>query len=57
MNDHQIPGPSVVQGKLFFRLLDGSSISCECIGEPYASKIVELYREMSDALAIANADR
>lgn len=27
-------------GKLFFRLLDGSSVCCECIGEPYASQIV-----------------
>ena len=35
------PGPYVVAGKLFFRLLDGSTICCECIAEPYASKIVE----------------
>lgn len=33
-------GASVVNGRLFFKLLDGSVISCECIKEPYASQIV-----------------
>ncbi len=33
-------GPSVVQGKLFYRMLDGSTVTCNCIGEPYASRIV-----------------
>lgn len=35
-------GPHVVDGKLFFKMPDGSTISCECIGEPYASQVVEL---------------
>lgn len=34
-------GPSVVGGKLFFRLLDGSSVSCECIAGSAADQIVE----------------
>lgn len=37
-------GPALVQGKLFFGFPDGSSISCECIGEPFASRIVELWK-------------
>lgn len=37
------PGAYVVDGKLFFRLLDGSTLSCECIADPYATKIVELF--------------
>jgi hypothetical protein len=41
------PGPYVVKGRLFFRLPDGSSVSCECVGEPYASKIVELWNTKS----------
>lgn len=40
-------GASVVNGKLFFKLLDGSTVTCECIGEPYASKIVEACRASS----------
>jgi hypothetical protein len=38
-------GPHVIQGKLFFKMPDGSSISCECIGEPYASQIVEMWED------------
>lgn len=39
------PGPHVFGGKLFWRMRDRSLISCECIGEPYASQIVCEYRE------------
>jgi len=44
-------GPHVIDGKLFFKLLDGSTISCECIGEPYVTEIVKLWqaaRKVSD---------
>ena len=37
------PGPYVVQGKLFFQMPNGNSISCTCIGEPYASQIAALW--------------
>lgn len=37
-------GPNIVQGKLFFGFPDGTSISCDCIGEPYASQIVALWK-------------
>ena len=33
------PGVYVVNGHLFFRLRDGSVVSCNCVGEPYASQI------------------
>lgn len=36
-------GPSVVNGQLFFNLGD-KVINCHCIGEPYASRIVDLWR-------------
>lgn len=36
-------GPHVVNGHLFFKMPDGSTISCECIGEPYASQIVDMW--------------
>jgi DNA-binding transcriptional regulator YiaG len=36
-------GPHVVAGNLFFKMPDGSTISCECIGDPYASQIVEIF--------------
>jgi hypothetical protein len=32
----------VVTGHLMFRLKDGSSLSCECIGEPYASQVASM---------------
>ena len=31
----------VIGGKLFFKLADGSSISCECIANPYATQIAD----------------
>jgi hypothetical protein len=37
------PGAYVVQGQLYFTLLDGSAVLCNCIKDPYASKIVELF--------------
>jgi hypothetical protein len=40
-NDMTLPGAYVVCGLLYFRLKDGSVISCNCIGEPYASQIKE----------------
>jgi hypothetical protein len=36
-------GAYVVQGVLFFKLLDGSTLTCNCIKDPYASKIMELF--------------
>ena len=39
------PGPYVVEGTLFFRLLDGSVLNCICIKEPWASKVVAACRE------------
>jgi hypothetical protein len=36
-------GVYVVQGVLFFKLLDGSTLTCNCIKDPYASKIAELF--------------
>ncbi len=38
-------GVYVIQGVLFFKLLDGSTLTCNCIKEPYASKIMELFNE------------
>ena len=34
-----LPGAYVVGGHLFFRLRNGLVISCNCIGEPYASQV------------------
>lgn len=42
----RLEGPYVVGGKLFFKMLDGSSISCQCIGEPYASQVVKIFETM-----------
>lgn len=44
-------GVYVVCGKLFFRLEDGSSINCECIGEPYASQIVAMWNKNAEDTA------
>ena len=41
-------GPHVVAGRLFFKMPDVSSISCECIGEPYASQIVAMWTDSGD---------
>ncbi len=38
-------GVYIIQGVLFFKLLDGTTLTCNCIKEPYASKIVELFNE------------
>ncbi len=43
-------GPHVVDGKLFFNLLDGSSLNCECIVEPYASQVVDTYALLHSTL-------
>jgi hypothetical protein len=37
------PGAYSIGGNLFFKLPDGSTVSCECIKSPYAEKIVELF--------------
>lgn len=42
------PGAYVISGHLFFRLLDGSAISCACIASPYAEQIVELINTLCD---------
>lgn len=33
-------GPFAVNGHLFYRVLHGSVITCECMGEPYVSAVV-----------------
>lgn len=47
VHNHQVlaklAGPHNVNGKLFFQMIDGSSISCDCIAEPYVSQIVEMW--------------
>lgn len=37
------PGAFARNGSLFFRCLDGSTISCNCIADSYAEKIAEIY--------------
>ena len=32
-------GAYVVDGHLFFKMRDGSTVSCDCIGGPFASQI------------------
>lgn len=46
------PGAYVIDGKLFFKLRDGSTLSCECIAEPYASQIAELFAEEVKSVAM-----
>ena len=43
-------GPKVISGTLFFTLLDGSTITCECIGEPYASEITATFALLRSTL-------
>lgn len=47
MKKHSI-GPHVIQGRLFFKMPDGRSITCTCIGEPFASQIVALWEHRGD---------
>lgn len=56
MKDAAPYGASVVNGHLFFKLLDGSTISCNCIGEPYASRVVAACRN-AEAAEVANNAR
>lgn len=48
----RVPGAYVTNGKLFFTLRDGSTISCECIAEPYASQIAELFTAETKAVDV-----
>ena len=48
-------GANVSGGKLFFRLLDGSSVSCDCIAEPYASQVVAACRAWNTAHVFTSA--
>lgn len=48
-------GAHVVGGRLFFELLDGSSVSCNCIAEPYASQVVEACTRNDASRAILDA--
>lgn len=41
----QAPGAYLVNGNLFFRLLDGTSICCNCVGQPYAQAVVDLFNK------------
>ena len=40
------PGAYAFGGKLFFKLLDGSTVVCDCIGEPFVSEIVAACRHV-----------
>lgn len=44
MSQRRPYGPFVINGTLFFKLLDGSTITCECIKEPFASQVVAACR-------------
>lgn len=44
-----LPGAYLVSGHLFFRLRNRSVVSCNCIGEPYASQV----KDACDAYRIA----
>lgn len=52
----QEPGAYLIDGSLFFRMPDRSTILCTCIGEPFSRMIVEMWnakqqsRPMSDAV-------
>ena len=35
----------VAAGHLMFKLPNGSNISCDCIGEPYASQVASMQNE------------
>ena len=37
-------------GKIMHEMLDGSTISCECIGEPYSSQIVDQQERLLSVL-------
>lgn len=37
------PGAYLIQGHLFFRMPDRSTILCKCIGEPFSRMIVEMW--------------
>ena len=50
------PGPYVKDGFLGFVMLDGSKVLCQCITDPLASKIVELYSHAANTAAAANRD-
>ena len=43
------PGAYALNGRLFFKLLDGSSISCNCIRDDFADAIVALFKNVSCA--------
>lgn len=47
MTDTSRPGAYLSNGQLFFRLPDGSTILCKCIGEPFARTIVEMWNARS----------
>lgn len=49
------PGAYVLNGNLFFRLLDGTTISCSCIAGPYAEQVFKLFYEQSASIAAAAA--
>lgn len=43
MTDTSRPGAHLVQGHLFFRMPDRSTILCKCIPEPFSRMIVEMW--------------
>jgi len=48
MKEHPC-GASACGGKLFFKLLDGSTVLCTCMGEPFVSRIVAACRNAQSA--------
>lgn len=45
------PGAYLIQGHLFFRMPDRSTILCKCIGEPFSRMIVEMWNAKLDRQA------
>ncbi len=39
----QKPGAYLMNGSLFFRMPDRSTILCNCIGEPFSKMIVDMW--------------
>lgn len=44
ISDQHTPGPHLIDGHLFFVLLDGSTVVCNCIGETVGWEIVALWK-------------
>lgn len=49
------PGAYVLGGNLFFRLLDGTTISCNCIAGPHAEQVLKVFNAQAASIAAAAA--